>query len=76
MNKLKPITKKEHEDLAAKVENEGFGYYMLDYGPDLTLIERMGFDRKKLDEALVLLGQVKDAIDDCEQYANADGEEE
>lgn len=64
--KLKAPTNEELKDLWYAVEGEGFGYYMLDYGPDLDLIERMGYNREELDAALALLGQLQDEIRDIE----------
>ena len=68
MSKKKKPSKKDLAQLWCSVENEGFGYYMLQYGPDLDLIERMGFDRKELEAAIKLMSAVEEAIDDCEQY--------
>ena len=60
---MKKPTKSELTDLLDKVQNEGFGYYILDYGPDLSLLSRMGFDKKELTHAITLLREVQNAID-------------
>lgn len=60
--KLKKPTIQELQDLAAKVESEGFGYYMLQYGPDLDLIERMGYNRKQIEDAIALFEKLDNEI--------------
>lgn len=58
------LSKQEHADLADKVDVEGFGYYMLSYGPDLDAIERLGFDRKKVEDAIELMNEIEIAINE------------
>lgn len=70
--KIKPLTKQEWGDLFAKVDSEGFGYYMLSYGPDLESIERLGFDRKAVEAACDLLGRVETKIMEGEEFAYGD----
>lgn len=69
MKKKKP-TKQELADLWCKVDNEGFGYYMLQYGPDLDLLERMGFDSKKIKEAIETFSEIEQAIMCCEKFVS------
>lgn len=59
---LKPLSDREKLDLWGAVDWEGFGYYMLHYGPDMDAIERMGFDRKKVEEACLLLKEIETEI--------------
>jgi hypothetical protein len=70
--KLKKPTKKELADLWCKVDSEGFGYYMLQYGPDWKLIERMGFDVDKLKAACDELRKLDNAISDLEELVGED----
>lgn len=60
--KLKPLTNKEYYQLAQKVDSEGFGYYMFHYGPDMKVIERLGFDIKKVEEAIEVLAELEEKI--------------
>lgn len=60
-------TKRELADLWCKVDNEGFGYYMLYYGPDWELIGRMGFDVEVLKKACDELRKLGSAISDLEE---------
>lgn len=73
MKKLKPLTKKERGELYCKVDSEGFGYYMLQYGPDLEAIERLGYDRKEVEKAIELLSAIETSIMAGEEYANLVG---
>ena len=36
---MKKLTEEEIEDISAKIDNEGFAYYFIDYGPDKKLIK-------------------------------------
>lgn len=65
----KKITKKEHANLYSNVENEGFGYYMFQYGPDIKTICKLGFDEKELKAAIKLLSSVEEEIYKGEIYA-------
>lgn len=67
--KLKPLTKKEHYDLFCKVDSEGFDYYLMYYGPDLDLIERLGFDRDRLLEVVDFLRVLKREINVAESFS-------
>lgn len=67
---MRKPSKKELADLWCHVDNEGFGYYMLQYGPDLALIERMGFDRKQVEAAIKLFSAIEDKIMEGEQYVD------
>lgn len=58
----KTITHEEHEELYFKVDNEGFEYYMLHYGPDIDLICKLGFEKEKVLECLELLRDIESAI--------------
>jgi hypothetical protein len=61
--KLKKPTDKELYELWVQAcENEGFGYYMLDYGPDLDLIEKIGFDREEIEAAIHLFRKLQEKI--------------
>lgn len=64
---MKPVTDKERVNLWNVVENEGFGYYMLYYGPDLKLIERMGFNRKEVKAAIKLFSAIQMEIRKAEK---------
>lgn len=68
VKKKKPLSKKEHIQLFHKVENEGFDYYMMHYGPDLEAIERLGFDSFKVEEAIELLKDIQEQINVAEQF--------
>lgn len=39
---MKKLTEKEKEDIGSKIDNEGFEYYFIDYGPDERLIPLIG----------------------------------
>lgn len=67
---MKKLTKQEKLDLYHKVDNEGFGYYMFSYGPDLKLMERMGYDKKELEAAIKLLSSVEEDIMSFEESAD------
>lgn len=75
MKKLKKLTRKEHGELFAKVDSEGFGYYMLQYGPDIDAIERLGFDRKEVERAIEVLSAVENEIMKGEEYADENFDE-
>lgn len=62
------ITKKDHINLWNHVESEGFGYYMLHYGPDLKTIAKLGFDKDELEKACKLLHKVERAIYEAEEF--------
>lgn len=68
MSKSK-LSKKECAALYYKVESEGFGYYLFDYGPDIEVISKLGFDKEKVIEAIKLLRQVQEKIYEAEEYA-------
>lgn len=68
--KIKQPTKKELADLWYKVDSEGFGYYMLDYGPDWDLIGRIGFDVEKVKSACALLEELQAKIDSFEEFVS------
>jgi len=70
---MKP-TKAELIDIWYRVESEGFGYYMMYYGPDLELLERMGFDKQKIKEAIKLFAEIKEKISEGEKLAEEDDE--
>lgn len=67
--KLKPLSKQEHAELWSKVDSEGFGYYMLQYGPDMDAIERLGFNRKEVEIAINTLSRVEEEIMRGEEFA-------
>lgn len=72
------MTAKEKQvlgDLWAKVDSEGFGYYMLHYGPDLNLIASLGFNKEEVEKAIKLFKAIEQKIDTCEQYAGEEGED-
>jgi len=56
---MRKLTKQEQIDLWSKVDAEGFGYYMLDYGPDLGLIERMGYNKQEVEKAIKLFSAIQ-----------------
>lgn len=60
--KLKPLSQSEHAELAAKVDHEGFHYYMTNYGPDMDAIARLGFDVKEVEMAVDLLDRLESKI--------------
>ena len=62
MKKLKKLSDKEHYELFQKVDNEGFDYYMLYYGPELDLIERLGFDKKEVKNAINIFKKIHSEI--------------
>lgn len=66
----KPLSKKELADLWCKVDSEGFGYYMLFYGPDLDAIERLGFNRSEVESAIKILKDISEKISEGEEYAD------
>lgn len=72
--KKKQLSKREHFELWAKVDSEGFGYYMFDYGPDLDAIERLGFDRKELEAAISLLSRVQDKVMEGDSFCEDEEE--
>lgn len=75
--KLKVITKQEHFDLWSKVDNEGFGYYMMYYGPDFELIEKLGFNKVEVEKAIELFKSIEDKIQEGESYYDeVEGEED
>lgn len=49
--------------LYCKVERHGFGYYMINYGPDLDLLQEMGFDKKKVKKAIALFKEIQEEIE-------------
>lgn len=61
------ITKREHIDLYNKCETEGgiLGGYA-DYGVDLNAIEKLGFNKKEVASAIILLEEVQSKIYDAE----------
>ena len=63
---MKKLSKRERADLWYAVDNEGFGYYMLHYGPDLNAIERLGFDLKEVEAAIEVFRKVETAIHNLE----------
>lgn len=69
MKKLKPLSKKELGELFSKVDSEGFGYYMIDYGPDLEALERLGFNKSEVEKAIKLMSEIQDKIMEGEEYA-------
>lgn len=64
----KKLSKKAHGDLWATVDNEGFGYYMLDYGPDLKAIEKLGFNRQELQKAIEMFKNIRSKINEGEEF--------
>lgn len=52
---MKKLTNTEFYEIAQKVDNEGFFYYMAYYGPDYNAIKKLGFDVKSVEEAVKLL---------------------
>lgn len=58
----KNVTDNEKVNLWQSVNSEGFGYYMLQYGPDLNLIERLGYSRDELDKAITLFSKIEREI--------------
>lgn len=68
MKKLTKKQKKQLADLYQNVDSEGFGYYMLDYGPDLKTIELLGFSKDLLKSTLDTMSKIQEAINDCERY--------
>jgi hypothetical protein len=73
MAKVKKVTKKEKVQLFGMVDNEGFGYYMLDYGPDLKLLERLGFNRNEVEKAIKLLSDIQELIVSFEELSDDEG---
>jgi hypothetical protein len=64
---MKKLTHRELIDLWAQVENEGFGYYMMYYGPDLNAIEKLGFDRLAVIQAIKLFKDIEKEINKAEE---------
>lgn len=56
------LSKIKHNELANKVEYEGFWYYMTEYGPDLKSISKLGFSKDDVEDAIELLSRVEMAI--------------
>ncbi len=54
--------KQDLEDLACKIDMEGFGYYMMEYGPNLDLIEKLGFDKQEVQKAIDLFIKIEAQI--------------
>lgn len=69
------ISKEKREDLFYKVDNEGFGYYMTQYGPDLDVIAKLGFDEKQLSDLCDLMSEVEEAISEYDGMFNDEEEE-
>ena len=64
MSKVKKLSKKEHRDLFDRVDQEGFAYYMLHYGPDLDAIERLGFNKEEVEAAIKLFDAIEEKINE------------
>jgi hypothetical protein len=62
---VKTLSTTEHINLWHKVESEGFAYYMLDYGPDLKAIEKLGFNIKEVKDAINLFAKIESKIDEA-----------
>lgn len=67
MKRKNNLTDQEKRQIWAHVDNEGFGYYMMHWGPDLNAIERMGFNRKKVEAAIKLFEEIESEIDTYEE---------
>lgn len=63
------LSKKKHAELWAHVDNEGFGYYMLHYGPDLKAIEALGFPQDQVKAAIELFEKIEAKINEAEEFA-------
>lgn len=66
------LSQKDHGDLWSKVCSEGFGYYMLHYGPDLKSIEKLGFNKKEVETAIKLFREIENEIGKGEEFASED----
>lgn len=60
------ISKREAEDLFYQIDNEGLGYYLTDYGPDIQLLSKLGFKQTDLEDLLSKLNQLKEACNELE----------
>jgi len=72
------MTKKQKQqlgDLWCRIDNEGFGYYMLHYSPNLDLIANLGFNKEELQKAIRLFKTIETKINECEKYANIEEED-
>lgn len=65
----KKVSNKELAELWVKVDSEGFGYYMMHYGPDMDLIERLGFDKSEVQAAIDLFEKIEEKINEGEEFA-------
>lgn len=59
MSKKRKINQTDLIDFANGVDNEGIGYYMIHWGPDLDVIENLGFDREEVENAIQLFREIE-----------------
>ena len=55
------------QDLLDKMDSEGLHYYFFEYGADIKALEKLGFDRKKIEGAIKAaeyLSEVFDSLQD------------
>ncbi len=62
------LSRKKHVELWVHVENEGFGYYMLYYGPDMEALVKLGFNAKKIEEAIKLFKNIEAKINEAQEF--------
>lgn len=61
------LTKEEAEELFHTIDNEGFGYYLTNYGPDINLLVKLGFDKEELTKLIQNLSQLENATYELEE---------
>lgn len=71
----KSITEDEHLDLLDKVKGEGgVAAYLTEGTPDLELLEKLGFDPKKIKAMIELLEEIEERVFEAEEYLDGDEE--
>lgn len=64
------LSRKKHAELFLNMDSEGFGYYMLHYGPDIQAICKLGFLKDDVENAIKLFIRIEEAICEGEKYVD------